>query len=588
MAARHIPALKSKPERDERHAMTGIHNPIEGVIYCCAAEAEAYLQSGAWSRHTIGTALRASAEAYPERPIFISEERTINYAEFGDETDRLAAALLDLGLAPGDRAIFQMGTTVETALALVACYKAGIIPVCSVPQHREIEIGQLAQQSSAKGYFVQADFSSFDLVAFAQQMTARHPGLRHLVVARGRNVAGDVSLEALIARTPIACARKRLESMQLGPRDVLSFQLSGGTTGVPKIIPRFHGEYLGHSAGWMRQYGITPESRVIWSLPLLHNAGQLYALIPAISAGVTTVLMPKVDICRMFDLIEQHRVTHALSIGPIAPQIMNYTDVAKHDLSSLRLFATMSRADALEAHLGVPCSNLYGITEGLLLGTGADAPAAARHRTQGRSGCPEDEIRLLQSGSDEPVKPGEPGELCFRGPSSFRGYYNAPEANRNAFTGDGFYRTGDTMTAHVLGGETYYAFEGRSRDNINRGGEKIGCEEVEAFVSTHPAVADAKLVPMPDEYYGEKGCVFLMLRPNQPAPNANELAAFLVSKGLAKFKCPERIEILKEFPTTRVGKVDKPALRAMIAAILKKEQEANCAKAGGLEKLRHG
>jgi salicylate---[aryl-carrier protein] ligase len=568
--------------------MTGINNPVDGVVYCDAAEAKAYLQSGAWSHYTLASALRARTKLHPQRPIFISEERTITFAEFDDETDQLAAALLDLGLAPGDRSIFQMGTTVETALALVGCYKAGVIPVCSVPQHREIEIGHLTQQSSAKGYFVQADFGAFDLVAFARQMMAHHPSMRHLVVARGGNTAVDATLEALIAGTPIDYARKRLRSVQLGPRDVLSFQLSGGTTGVPKIIPRFHGEYLGHSIGWMRQYGITSDSRVIWSLPLLHNAGQLYALLPAVSAGVTTVLMPKVDVCRMFDLIERHRVTHALSIGPIAPQIMNYTDVARHDLSSLQLFATMSRADALETHLDVPCSNLFGITEGLLLGTGADAPAAARHRTQGRSGCPEDEIRLLQSDSDEPVKPGEPGELCFRGPSSFRGYYNAPEANKKAFTHNGFYRTGDIMTAHVIDGEVYYAFEGRLRDNINRGGEKIGCEEVEAFVSTHPAVADAKLVPMPDEFYGEKGCVFLMLRPNQPAPSVKELAAFLVGKGLAKFKCPERIEIINEFPTTRVGKVDKPALRAMIAATLKKEQETNCAEASGLEKLRHG
>jgi len=568
--------------------LTGINNPIDGVVYCDAPEAEAYLRSGAWNYHTLASALRASTKLHPQRPIFISEERTITFAEFDDNTDQLAAALFDLGLAPGDRAIFQMGTTVETALVLVACYKAGIIPVCSVPQLREIEIGHLTQQSSAKGYFVQADFGAFDLVTFARQMMARHPSLRHLVIARGGNSAADATLEALIARTPVDYARKRLRSVQLGPRDVLSFQLSGGTTGVPKIIPRFHGEYLGHSIGWMRQYGITSDSRVIWSLPLVHNAGQLYALIPAISAGVTTVLMPKVDICRMLELIERHRVTHALSIGPIAPQIMNYTDVAKHDLSSLRLFATMSRADALEAHLGVPCSNLYGITEGLLLGTGADAPAAARHRTQGRSGCPEDEIRLLQLGSDEPVKPGQPGELCFRGPSSFRGYYNAPEANENAFAHEGFYRTGDIMTAHVIDGEVYYAFEGRLRDNINRGGEKIGCEEVEAFVSTHPAVADAKLVPMPDEFYGEKGCVFLMLRPNQPAPSVKELAAFLVGKGLAKFKCPERIETIKEFPTTRVGKVDKPALRAMIAAISKDEKEENRAEAGSMGNVRHG
>ena len=141
-----------------------------------------------------------------------------------------------------------------------------------------------------------------------------------------------------------------------------------------------------------------------------------------------------------------------------------------------------------------------------------------------------------------------------------------------AFTSDGFYRTGDIVTAHVVEGETYYAFEGRFRDNINRGGEKIGCEEVEAFVSMHPAVADAKLVPMPDVFYGEKGCVYVILRPGQRAPDVKELATFLVSKGLTKFKCPERIEVIEAFPVTRVGKVDKPALKTAIAAQLQKER----------------
>src|SRR5207237_7913386 len=129
-------------------------------------------------------ALRSTARIYPKRHIFISDERSISFAEFDEETDRLGAALLDLGLAAGDRAIFQMGTTVETAIALLACYKTGIIPVCSLPQHRQVEIGELKQQSSAKGYFVQADFNSFDLVGFAQQMMQRHPTLEHLIGAR--------------------------------------------------------------------------------------------------------------------------------------------------------------------------------------------------------------------------------------------------------------------------------------------------------------------------------------------------------------------------------------------------------------------
>jgi len=421
---------------------------------------------------------------------------------------------------------------------------------------------------------VQADFGNFDLVGFAAGMVEKHASLQHLIVVRGA-ASGASSLDALIEGMPLAAARERLARLPLGSEDVLSFQLSGGTTGVPKIIPRFHAEYLGHSAGWMRRYRIGADSRVIWSLPLLHNAGQLYALIPATLMGVTTVLMPRVDIRRMLELIEQHRVTHALSIGPIAPQLLAYTDIAKHDLSSLQLFATMSRADNLEAHLKVPCSNLFGITEGLLLGSPADAPAFARHHTQGASGCADDEIRLLVPETEEPSKPGEMGELCFRGPSSLTGFFDNAQANAKAFTSDGFYRTGDMMTAHVVDGVTCYAFEGRLRDNINRGGEKIGCEEVEGFISQHPAVADAKLVAMPDPFYGEKACVFIVPRPGMAAPDVKALAAFLVGLGLAKYKCPERVEIVDSYPLTRVGKLDKPALKQRIADQLAAEAAAS-------------
>lgn len=545
--------------------MTSVLNPIAGVTYPSAERAQAALASGSWIDRTVGDALRLTAREHPSQMAFISDERSIDYRALDEDTDRLAAALLALGLACGDRAIFQLGTNVETAVVLLACYKAGIVPVCSLPQHREVEIGQLAQQSSARGYFVQADFSAgFDLVGFAQSMAARHPLLQHLVVVRGSR-PGLPSIDALIAGMPLSDARRRLADLPLGPQDVLAFQLSGGTTGVPKIIPRFHAEYLGHSAGWMRRYRIDPACRVIWSLPLLHNAGQLYALVPAAAFGVTTVLMPKVDIARMLALIEAHGVTHALSIGPIAPQLLAYTEIARHDLSSLRLFATMSRADGLEAHLGLPCSNLYGITEGLLLGSPADAPAAARHRTQGASGNNDDEVRLLDPESEAPAPAGQPGEMCFRGPSSLTGFYDNPEANAKAFTSDGFYRTGDMMTAHLIDGVIHYAFEGRLRDNINRGGEKIGCEEVEGFVAQHPAVADAKLVAMPDAFYGEKGCVFIVPRPGMAVPAVKALASFLIGLGLAKYKCPERVETIEAFPVTRVGKVDKPVLRKLIA-----------------------
>lgn len=127
------------------------------------------------------------------------------------------------------------------------------------------------------------------------------------------------------------------------------------------------------------------------------------------------------------------------------------------------------------------------------------------------------------------------------------------------------------MTEHVHDGQVHYTFEGRLRDNINRGGEKIGCEEVEALVSAHPAVSEARLVAMPDPFYGEKGCIFVIPRPGHTAPSVQELLSFLVSQGLAKYKCPERVEAIEAFPITKVGKLDKTALRRMIGEILNQE-----------------
>jgi len=553
--------------------MPGPRHLIEGVTYPSRERAAASFASGAWIPSTVGDALRATAREMPDRTAFISDERTLTLREFDESTDRLGAALLSIGLRQGDRAIFQLGTTVETAIALLGCFKVGVVPVCSLPQHRSVEIGQLTQQAGAKAYFVQSDFSiNFDLVGFAKSMVEAYPSLKHLIVVRGAAAEGGYSLQSLIDSMPLSTARARLADVVVASEDVLSFQLSGGTTGMPKIIPRFHAEYLGHSSALMRHYRMDANSRVIWSLPLLHNAGQLYSLIPTVLRGVTTVLMPRVDVRQMLTLIERHHVTHALSIGPIAPQLLTYPDVDEHDLSSLQLFATMNRAEALETRLNVPCSNLFGITEGLLLGAPADAPAFARHHTQGWSGCPDDEIRLLAPGSEEVVEFGQPGELCIKGPSTLMGYFDNPQANADAFTSDGYYRTGDMMIEHIVDGITCYSFEGRLRDNVNRGGEKIGCEEVEAFVCRHPAVTDAKLVAMPDPHYGEKGCIYIIPRPGATAPDVRSLGRFLVEQGLAKYKCPERVETIDAFPVTRVGKLDKPAMRRWVAEKLLAEQ----------------
>jgi salicylate---[aryl-carrier protein] ligase len=540
---------------------------IDGVVYTPPDQARRYFEKKLWIDLTVGEALRRTARRVPERIAFAAEDGELTFRQLDEQSDRLGGALLAMGVQPGERAMFQMGTVLETVVALSACYKAGIVPVCSVPQYREIEIGQLARLSGATLYFVQADFSAFDLVGFARGMQHKVPALRHLIISR-QEKAFSIDLP------PLPQARELLSKVKVTPEDCFVFQLSGGSTGVPKIIPRFHAEYLAHCDAWNPMHGMDEHSVAIWSLPIVHNAGQIFGYMAAIHWGRTTVLTARIDIAHVLGMIEKYRVTNAMSIGPIAPMLLAYRDLAKHDLSSLRYFVAFSRADAIESHLGVRAANLYGITEGLVLISHPDDPVEARHRTQGRVGYTSEEVRILKPGTDEEAKTGEIGELSFRGPSSLRGYFNAPQQTRETLTARGFVRTGDLAKAHRIQGKLHYSFEGRLKDNINRGGEKYGTEEVENLIRSHPAVADVAVVAMPDELLIERACAYLVPRAGQAAPDVKSLGRFLEEKGLAKFKFPERIEPLDAFPVTRVGKLDKAELRRRIAEKLAQEKKS--------------
>jgi pyochelin biosynthesis protein PchD len=551
--------------------MRPIFQRIHEVAYPSDIDAKRYFASGSWTESTAGDLARRAARRWGNQLVFVSDERQLTFRDFDERTERIAAGLIRAGLRPKDRALFQLGTTIESLEALFACFKAGIIPVCSVPQYREAEMGQLADLSGAVAHFVQADFSSFDLVGFSQQLAQRYRALQHRIIVRGGNTAQGLLFEELARDISFQDAQKLLAGVRIGCEDVLQFQLSGGTTGIPKIIPRFHAEYLGSAKSVARAYGYAKPGSSLWNLPLIHNAAQLNVILPALHFGRTLYLQPKVDIGQFCEAIQKYKITHAMSIGPVAPQLLAFSDLKKFDFSSLEIFVTMNRADALEAALRVPATNLYGITEGIITGCCAGDPQEARHGTNGKSGCPDDDIRILEPSSEKELPLGETGELCFRGPSTLRGYFGNEAATREALTSQGFCRSADMMTAHRINGVVYFRYEGRFRDNVNRGGEKIGCEEVELYVSRHPAIADAKLVPMPDEFYGEKACAFVVLRPGRNAPSLQELAAFLVAQGLAKFKCPEHLEVVTEFPITRVGKVDKPALKRWIAEKIKIE-----------------
>jgi non-ribosomal peptide synthetase component E (peptide arylation enzyme) len=315
---------------------------------------------------------------------------------------------------------------------------------------------------------------------------------------------------------------------------------------------------------------------LLWCLPITHNAGMICWLVPALLRGATLVLMRRFETEAFLETIERERVTLTGSIGPIAPRLLDFDEPERFDLSSVRLFVSLNRARDIEAHLGVQAMNVYGITEGMLCASSPSAPAPVRHVSIGAATSPHDEISVRALDSGEEVEPGELGELCFRGPSLLRAYFHNAEATAAAIAGDGFFRTGDVVELIDVDGTPHFRFEGRVKDNIDRGGEKFGTEEIEALLGEHPSLLAATVVGMPDPYLGERVCAFVVCRPGVEPPTVEELQPFLLRAGLAKFKLPERIESIAEMPVTTVGKLDRPALRRRIAATLEAEGEGTC------------
>jgi 2,3-dihydroxybenzoate-AMP ligase len=286
--------------------------------------------------------------------------------------------------------------------------------------------------------------------------------------------------------------------------------------------------------------------------------------------GGSVVLSTSAKPATMCALIERHGVTHLKVVPALLIRLLNDPAARNHDLSSLRVIQSGGQRLQPEVRLrtralipGVFVQENFGMSEGMLMFVRKDDPEEVKLETVGRPISPDDEVRLLDD-DDREVPDGEVGELCARGPYTLRGYFGVPEYNARAFTTDGFYRSGDLMRRHPSGN---YMVEGRKKDLINRGGEKISAEEIENLILSHPAVQNVACIPIPDDELGERMCACVTLR-NSGSLSLNELTAFLMTKEIAKYKLPERLEILAEFPLSPFGKVSKKDLVAIVSAKL--------------------
>jgi 2,3-dihydroxybenzoate-AMP ligase len=530
-----------------------------------------YRARGYWADRPLIAHFLDAFDQFAGRVAVIDDTGSYTYAELADASQRVALNLLDLGLQPGDRVVLQLPNTRFFASLYFGLQRIGVIPIMALPSHRYRELRQFVGLSGAVAAAAPATAGETDFAELHRRVSAEHPTLRLSILQGGAGGApGQIGLEELHERRPARHSPADLTRIAaaIDPCDPAVFQLSGGTTGIPKLIPRTHNDYAFNSRLAVSVCGVRAGDVLLDALPIAHN---LPLACPGLQGflltGATVYLSRSIRGPDVFPVIDRHRVTHIHVVPALLIQWINHPATGDFDLGSVRVVQSggqrlqpETRVRAERVFRNVTVQENFGMAEGLLMFVRLDDPPEVRLETVGRPICPDDEVRLVdEDGADVPD--GAIGELWARGPYTLRGYYNAPEHNRRSFSPDGFYRSGDLMWRHPSGN---YVVAGRTKDLINRGGEKISAEEVENLILGHPAVLNVACVPVPDPVLGERMCACVLLRPGRRL-TLPELTEFLLAEEMARHKLPEQLATLHALPLSPVGKVAKKRLAEMLA-----------------------
>ena len=537
----------------------------EGVVPWPTEVAALYRELGYWDGVSLGDRFAESAVQAPDSVAVVDGEVRLTYAELAERVDAAAVRLLRLGLRPDDRLLVQLPGCWEFVALTLACFRAGIVPVMAMVSHREHELTHMAEIAQAVAVVVPAEFKGFDHRGLARTLAEKVPSLETVLVL-GPQEPGDVSLAELLGRDgeeePTGQALPRVDAP-----GVAVLLLSGGTTGLPKLIPRAHDDYSYCARRIAEVAGIDSRSVYLVTLPPGHNF-PLTGILGALFAGGRVVMLPSPEPVKAFAAIERHGVTHAAIVPAVARRWLDHQDEQQTD--QLRTLAVLqvggSRlpdelARRVRPVTGAILQQEFGMAEGLVCMTRLDDPEEIICTTQGRPISESDEMLIV----DEyglPVPNGTPGGLLTRGPYTLRGYFRAPEHNTRAFTEDGWYASGDVVMRRADGNVVVL---GRDKDLINRGGEKISAEEVESLAYRIDVVEMAAAVSMPDPVLGERLCLYVTLRPGASL-SLEDVRTSMSAAGIADYKLPERLELLDRLPLTKVGKIDKKSLREAIAA----------------------
>ena len=514
---------------------------------------EKYLSVPGFEKITFGEILDTWGKTRGDKIAVKDRMQTITYAELAEKSQMLTGRLRAIGIEKDSIVALQCTNEICFVAVFFALLYMGAVPIMILPAYREQEIVRMMQKAEAKAYIGPVEYLGY--------------GYDTISTAIKREIPEAVTLlidDTFVDAEKSECTEDAVPSMEAGIAydDIAVLLLSGGTTGEPKLIPRTHGDYIYNARVTAERSCLGSQSVYLASLSIAHNMPLACpGLLGTLYAGGTVVLSYYSSPDEILELIEEEEVTVMGIVPTLAQLCMELQETDEYDLSSLEVIITGGArlepeiAEEIIASFGCVLQNQFGTAEGLVMSTALRDPVEWTMKYQGRPASEAEEIILIDE-AGRPVPEGESGELVVKGPCTIESYYHEPHLT-DKFTADGYYRTGDRAVIAECGNVCVL---GRMKEQINRAGEKIQPSEIEENLMKLEGIQKAVALAVPDELLGQRSCAFIQLKSGY-AFDKNRICAILQQKGIVHYKIPDQIEVIEEWPITKVGKVDINELR---------------------------
>lgn len=508
-----------------------------------------------WEKLSLGMQLDKWAIRYGNRIAVTDSEEEITYSELNQKAIGTGQYFMEKGIQKGDKVLVQLPNRISFVVVLFALAKIGAVPIMMLPAHRETELEGIIALAKPSAYIVAERYLGFYYVEMAMAMQKKFPCIQNVFVdgtQRGAWYEAETERQGVFP--------------EVDSYSTAVLLLSGGTTGVPKLIPRTHTDYMYNARMSAKRCQLDESSVYLAALPVAHNFPLCCpGLLGTLDIGGKVVLAPTTSPDDILTAITEEKVTITALVPTMVTVCMEMLEYDEdYDISSLKILQVGgamledSLADKIIEEWPCTLMQVFGTAEGLLSFTSPDDDVTVIARCQGTPVSPADEVKIVDE-NDEEVPTGVFGELLSRGPYTIDGYYMAEETNRTSFTEDGFYRTGDKA---MWTGKGHLRMGGRIKEQINRAGEKIMPAEIEAYLCKHSDIKEAAVVGVPDETLGNRICAFILTEKGN-ALDVQAVHQFLKEIGVASYKLPDQVEIIEKWPLTSVGKVDKKVLVQM-------------------------